>query len=144
MSEYIFPDFLADPSQYEAAEAQWRHGWDGLIRRLGKEGSWESPWHENTFGDGTPCRDGNPIFSAFSHAERRALRVIQQEPMSDPDELTFWTDTFARGEPEELAELVISCVLTERTFQKALGLIQQWVLQEELDLSRCENFPINT
>ena len=40
MAEYLFPDFLSDPQQYQQAEALWRERFGDLIRR-GKRGSVE-------------------------------------------------------------------------------------------------------
>jgi hypothetical protein len=41
----------------------------------------------------------------------------------------FWLNTFAKGEPEEINELVISCSLTDSTLSTARGLIRQWITE---------------
>ena len=77
------------------------------------------------FANGTPMRDGNPIFSAVSPTLRRAVRIIQHEPSSDELELEHWLDTFQGDEP--ISELVISCALSEQVQEKAAGLIRSWI-----------------
>ena len=136
MVKYIFPNFLNDPEEYVQAEALWQTRWQELIRSVGQEGLWKSPWINTTFANGTPCRDGNPIFSAVCHSRRLGLRVIQQEASGNPRELDFWTDTFAEGEPEAVNELVISCVLTDETLGDAFDLLHQWVAEGEVRVLR--------
>jgi hypothetical protein len=105
-----------------------------VIERTGEKALWQVPWLNTTFADGTPCRDGNPIFSAVCPARRLGVRVIQREPAGNPRELNYWIDTFAQGEPEAIRELVISCVLTEETVVDALDLMNQWITAEEVRL----------
>ncbi len=125
----LFPDFLRDPRLYDQAEALWAEKWRELVQQAGLTGSWESPFYTTTFVDGTPCRDANPIFSAADPVGRVGVRVIQFEPTSDSEEIVSWFNTFAKGEPEEIHELVISCSLTEATLSKACDLIRQWVTE---------------
>jgi hypothetical protein len=135
MVKYLFPNYLTDSQEYEQAEALWRERWDDLVRRLGQEWLWESPWLNTTFADGSPCRDGNPIFSAVSLVRRLGVRVIQIGPSDNPRELYAWTDTFAKGSPESIKELVISCVLTAQTLLEAVDLMKRWIIEEEVELS---------
>jgi hypothetical protein len=128
----LFPDFLRDPQQYDQAEALWAAKWQEFIQRTGLDGSWESPFYTTTFVDGTPCRDANPIFSAADPVRRLGVRVIQFEPTSDSEEIVSWFNTFAKGEPEEIHELVISCSLTNSTLSKAFDLIRQWITENPL------------
>lgn len=125
----LFPDFMHEPLQYDRAEALWAEKWRELIQRAGQEDRWESPFYITTFVDGTPCRDGNPIFSAADPVRQLGVRVIQFEPTSDSEELVSWFNTFAKGEPEEIHELVISCSLTEATLTRACDLIRQWIAE---------------
>lgn len=135
MVRYLFPNFLTDAQEYEQAEAIWREHWDDLVRRLGQEWLWEHPWLNTTFADGTPCRDGNPIFSALSPHRRLGVHVIQLEPSDDPKEFYVWSDTFAKGTPEAVKELVISCVLSHQTLLEAIDLMKRWIIEEEVELS---------
>jgi hypothetical protein len=135
MVEYLFARFLSDPREYERAEAMWRERWDDLVRRVGQTWLWETPWIAPTFVNGTPCRDGNPIFSAVSRPRRLGVRIIQVEPADNPRELYVWTDTFAKGSPEAINELVISCVLTRQTLLDALDLMKRWLTEEEVAFS---------
>ena len=131
MTQFLLPDFLNDPNQYEQVEMIWRGQWDSLIRELGQEASWQTPWLNTRFNDGSPFRDGNPIFSAVCPSRHLGVRVIQVEPADDPNEFTAWTDTFAKGEPEATEELVIHCVLSDQTLSKAFGLIRKWISPEQ-------------
>ena len=127
MSDYLFPHYLSDPREYGQAESVWQQRWQELLRRVGQEGQWQTSWLNTNFANGTPCRDGNPIFSAVCPSRRLAVRVIQLEPADDAKEIHVWNDTFAEGSSEAVEELVISCVLTEQTLQEAVELMRQWI-----------------
>jgi hypothetical protein len=131
---YLFPDFLKDPKEYEKAEKLWLQAWSVLIKHLGQQKNWKVPWFENKFGNGEPCLDGNPIFSALDRRRRIVVRVLQVPPDSEREgDFTYWTDKFAKGDPEELDELVIACVLSDETLAQATDLMTKWALKEPLD-----------
>jgi hypothetical protein len=132
---FLFPDFLRDPREYGQARTLWVERWEELVRSAGQAAAWESPFYTTKYVDGTPCRDGNPIFSAGDPVRRIGVRVIQFEPTGDAGELVSWRNTFAKGEPEEIEELVISCSLTDETLSKACDLIRQWITGGHVDVS---------
>jgi hypothetical protein len=132
MVNYLFAHFLSDPREYKQAETVWRACWDDLVRRVGQQELWKSPWANTYSVNGTPIQDGNPIFSAISPRRRLGVRVIQLEPADNPRELYVWTDTFAEGSPEEIKELVVSCVLTNQTLHDAVDLMKQWITEEKI------------
>lgn len=125
---FLFPDFLKDAGQYDQAQQLWAEKWEESVRSAGQVAAWESPYYATTYANGTACRDGNPIFSAADPVRRIGVRVIQFEPTGDAGELASWRNTFAKGEPEEIEELVISCSLTEETLSKACDLIRRWIV----------------
>jgi hypothetical protein len=127
MTDALFPNFLADPIDYDQAADCWKRVWAQVTARAAGGELWSMPWIDNSFANGTPCRDGNPIFSAVCHSRRRAIRVIQLDPSLDQNQFSFWSDTFAKGEPEELEELAIACVLNGRAIQQAARLFGEWV-----------------
>ena len=130
MSTYsrpLFPSFLTDPIEYAQSADCWNRQWDQVAVRANEGELWSIAWVDNAFANGTPCRDGNPIFSAVCRARRRAIRVIQLDPSLDQNQFSFWSDTFAKGEPEELEELVIACVLNGQAIQQAARLFGEWV-----------------
>ena len=138
MVDFMFANFLQDADQYAQAERLWNTKWQDLLRRLGQQQLWSSPWLNTRFADGTPFADGNPIFSAVCPSRQSGLRVIQLDPAEDADELTFWFSTFSKGEPEETKELVISCVLTTENLTRTLELMKQWVTRQSIRLSRVD------
>jgi hypothetical protein len=135
MTEILFPDFLTDPQQYKDSEALWHQRWRELVQGVGQTHAWESPWYATTFAGGTPCRDGNPIFSAADPKRKLGIRVIQYEPVGQRGEITFWLNRFAKGQPEEIKELVISCSLTHYTLSMALDFMCQWITRESIRLA---------
>jgi hypothetical protein len=130
---FLFPDFLRHPGQYDQAQALWAQRWEELVRSAGQADAWESPYYTTTYVDGTACRDGNPIFSAADPVRRLGVRVIQFEPTGETGELASWRNTFAKGEPEEIDELVISCSLTDATMAKAFELMRRWITSGPVD-----------
>src|SRR5438046_1969229 len=98
MVDFLYPNFLEDSQEYERAEALWNERWTDLVRRVGQEKLWQNPWLNTKFANGTPFRDGNPIFSAVAPKRRLGVRIIQLEPSGNPKELNVWTDTFGQEE----------------------------------------------
>ena len=131
MNNFLFPNFLKDPREYKKAQSLWQSRWEELVEAARQKRRWESPWLHTTFADGTPCRDGNPIFSAINRKDGLGIRVIQQEPVKDPNELSHWTDKFDQEGRKAIKELVISCTLTERTLQQALELMRLWFTRKK-------------
>src|SRR5260370_36236770 len=121
MVQHLCKRFLADAAEYESAQARWRQLWDTLITAEKLAAEWKVPWFVPEFVNGTPMRDGNPIFTAVSPALRRGVRIIQHAPTTDQLELDYWLDTFQSDEP--ISELVISCALSDEAEQQASDLM---------------------
>ena len=132
MTSDLYPAFLSDESQYHKASAYWAAVWERIDLPEKRALGWRTPWLNASFADGSPVRDGNPIFSAWSARERKAIRVIQHEPVTEAQEidLRYWIDTFGggAGEPGAIRELVIVCALTEAASRKAEALMGAWIL----------------
>jgi hypothetical protein len=141
MDKYLFPNFLSVPGEYTRAEATWTEGWEEIRQSARDPDAWKAPWLSTTFADGTPCRDGNPIFSAFSPLSRRGIRVIQLEPSAEPQERWFWIDTFDKDGSEEIDELVISCALTRKSLIDAMYMMSQWMDEGQIELPRERYLP---
>ena len=131
MVQHLCKSFLADAAEYELAQARWRHLWEKLVATEKLEAEWQVPWFVPEFVNGTPMRDGNPIFSAVSPTLRRGVRIIQHEPTADRLELDYWLDTF--GSEQSISELVISCALSDQAEQHASALIRAWITTGRVD-----------
>ena len=134
MAEFLFPNFLTADAQYEMAEALWLNKWQELARRTGRPHQWRSPWLATSFVGGATFRDGDPIFSAINSTRRLGIRVNQFEPGGRNEEISYWVGKFAKGEPEEISELVISCSLTTYTLSVALDLMYRWMIKASIRL----------
>jgi hypothetical protein len=131
MTEFLFPSFLKDAREYEEAERLWESRWRDLVEAARQTRLWRSRWFNTRFANGTPCRDGNPIFSAVNRKKRIGIRVIQLEPGKDAVEISHWIDEFGQEESDPIKELVISCALTEQTLRQATDLMRQWLTQKD-------------
>jgi hypothetical protein len=136
----LYPNFLSDHGEYRQAEALWSEEWAKLLQVTQDEARWETPWVASTFANGTPRRDGSPIFSAVCPSRKLGIRVIQNEPSDDQGELHFWTNIWADGEPEAIKELVISCVLSTETLHASLDIMASWIALEEVHLSSTSTY----
>ena len=125
--QYLFPNFLANESEYAQAEAYWAQIWASIPRVDSINDGWRDGW----FTSQAP-KDGNPIFTAISDAQKKAIRVIQYEPTVDTIELDFWIDTYGGSliEPVSVRELVIACALSSEAAQRALKLMSSWMIGE--------------
>ncbi len=134
MIRHFFESFLSDEKEYGRAERYWRNLWDQVLGAEDQADQWRAPWLSTTFADGTPFRDGNPIFSAVSPARKLGVRVIQHEPTEDRGELEYWIDSF-EGEKGAIRELVLSCALSDEVVRRAAELIRSWVARGEVQSS---------
>lgn len=124
---YLYPDFLSNPDQYAKAEAYWLHEvWDRIPDSCRRFGGWRPGWFASE-----PPYDGNPIFTAISDSLRKAVRVIQYEPLlsGDARELDYWLDTFGgpATDPTVIHELVIACSLSLESAALAKKLMHAWL-----------------
>jgi tetratricopeptide (TPR) repeat protein len=119
MSAILHPHFLMDAAEYDRAAGAWLTLWSGLPSPA--RAGWETPWVDESW------RDGNPIFSAWSPALRKGIRIIQHE--GDEENFVFWSNTFggASGSPGTVDELVISCAQTPGTMGRARELVVRWL-----------------
>jgi hypothetical protein len=126
---YKFQCFLSDPQVYTAAQQYWADMFTDIVSHAGKKTQW-APWFEPCFVDGTPRRDGNPIWSTVSYEAHKGIRIIQDEPGAFAPEITAWIDTF--GDPaydECIEELVISCIPSDTTEPIAYKLMHVFVVE---------------
>jgi hypothetical protein len=128
---HLFQNFLADEAEYAQTVVFWESLWASIPDDERRRGGWRCGWLP-----AQPPKDGNPIFTAVSESQRKAIRVIQYEPTSQEEELDFWFDTFGGDstEPEHIRELVISCALSVEAAQMAVKLMSLWISGEEVNL----------
>ncbi len=123
MVKLLHPEFLQDGHRYEAAVQYWAQRFQEALQ---PKGYTYRPYMENAFGDGTPIRDGNPIFNAYVPQAGRAVRIIQHPP-GGPEAITSWANETELPDGTPITELVISLVLTEQTATEAMERIKAWL-----------------
>ncbi len=133
-----FPNFLHDSAEYAQAEEFWRGLWIEVTRLAGQEQEWQYPWLETAYADGTPFKDGDPIFSTFSPSRKLGIRVIQNQPQEVGPQLAIWSDVIGDEWSGEVRTLVISCVLSQRAAALARNLMLDWMLYGRVSLFQRE------
>jgi hypothetical protein len=131
MVTHLFKNYLADPNEYRQAEAYWLGLWETVDPEPKSFYGWRTPW-VNT---GSPSiLDGNPMFSAYSPAVRRGVRIIQHPPTNNQLEFAYWLDTYGGPDtdPESIQELVIACALSDAASAPAVSLMNAWVAGESV------------
>ena len=131
MSAVLYANFLNDADEYARAESFWQRRWQQLMDESGSGDSWQTPWVNTTFLNGTPFRDGNPIFSAVCPSRRLGVRVIQLDPSEDDPEFRAWTDFFGDDE-DAVRKLVVACTLTEHSAEQTMDAIRRWITEERI------------
>ena len=101
----------------------WRLCWKFAINRAEGCDPWESPWLNVCFDDSSQFRDGNPIFSAFSHGRRLGIRIIQLDESWEKEGVKVWQDIGIDG----VKTLVMACSLTEPNMLHVFELIKRWI-----------------
>jgi len=123
-------------AEHTPIRAYWRDLWDEMARFAGQQHEWHYPWLRTAYADGTPFRDGDPLFSAWSPSRRLGVRVIQTEPQGDEVELNYWHDVVGDRWTGEVQTLVISCALSKQAADAARGLILSWMIYAKASVSR--------
>jgi hypothetical protein len=116
MDSILYPDFLEDITSYQAASDFWQAKLDPLFRELGLS---KQNYLNTTMVNGVDLQDGNPIYQAFFPELKKAVRIIQEEPLL-PADFGTWVNLTEVNE-EEVEELVISLVLTEENVERAIA-----------------------
>jgi hypothetical protein len=122
MDTILYPDFLEDISSYQAASEFWQAKLDPLFRELGLN---KQNYLNTTMVNGVALNDGNPIYQAYFPELKKAVRIIQEEPLL-PADFSSWAN-LTEVDEEEVEELVISLVLTEENVERAGEEIWEWV-----------------
>ena len=122
MDTILYPDFLEDISSYQAATDFWQAKLDPLFRELGLS---KQDYLNTTMVNGAPLQDGNPIYQAYFPELKKAVRIIQEEPLL-PADFGSWVNV-TEVEEEEVEELVIGLVLTEENLERAGEEIRAWL-----------------
>jgi hypothetical protein len=116
MDTILYPDFLEDITSYQAASDFWQAKLDPLFRELGLS---KQNYLNTNMVNGVDFQDGNPIYQAFFPELKKAVRIIQEEPLL-PADFGTWVNLTEVNE-EEVEELVISLVLTEENVERAIA-----------------------
>jgi hypothetical protein len=119
----LFPNFINDAAIYNAAENYWKNAFDNVACQVADK--WID-WFKNTYLNGTPIQNGNPILSKVCLNRHRGLLVIQVPYDEDEAEITAYTDTY-EADCNPILHLTIHCVLTKKTSAIANILITEWV-----------------
>jgi hypothetical protein len=128
MVHHIHKDFLKSPEQYRQAEDYWRELWQRLVTAAGVAGQWRQPWLA------APLPTGDPIFSAISRGQQRAVHVIQHEPTCDRVECVWWIDEFGEEAIDEvICQLVVSCALSTEAAAQAYELLRSWITRGKVE-----------
>jgi hypothetical protein len=78
MDNILYPDFLEDITSYQAVSDFWQVKLDPLFRELGLS---KQNYLNTTMVNGVALQDGNPIYQAFFPELKKAVRIIQEEPL---------------------------------------------------------------
>lgn len=122
MDTILYPNFLEDITSYQAASDFWQAKLDPLFQELGLS---KQDYLNTTMVNGVALHDGNPIYQAYFPELKKAVRIIQEEPLL-PADFGSWVN-LTEVDEEEVEELVISLVLTEENVEKAGVEILEWV-----------------
>ncbi|BDS13706.1 hypothetical protein [Aureispira anguillae] len=120
--DFLYKNFLTKKTIYNQNESYWKRYVKNVLKTMEIE---PESWLVNEFANGNKVYDGNPIYSA-KIVDKKAIRIIQEEPESDVIQIMAWIDEAEDGEQGKLVELVISLELTKKTRELALTLIEKW------------------
>jgi hypothetical protein len=140
MTQFDSFNRLDTPEAFKRAQAFWLSVWDSLDSSL-RQG-WKTPWFA-ALPDAVI--DGDGIFSAFSQAERRGVRIIQ-EPHSGHTVLEKWINWIGDGpqDPGATMELVIAGPVTVENVARMRSLIEAWLQRKPVTMAHAEFYSFGT
>lgn len=136
MPQFLYKDFLEDKRIYNLNVAYWRR----YIRKVSNNREdVVFDWMNTSFGNGTHFYDGNPIVTVLLKNDRKAMRIIQEEPETDEIQIGAWLGEIEyEGIP--YTELTISLELSKETKQIAQKLINSWIGSPKLNSQKMALF----
>lgn len=128
----LFKQFLNDKNIYNLNVSYWRIK---LQKALDEKISSQNQLIKNLNEKGKNFYDGNPMFSFYSKAKGKAIRVIQEDPVfvenyTDIKLIEAWITKIhvigKENSEQEVPELVVSIFLTRNTVEKCVQLAREW------------------
>lgn len=136
MVQFLYKDFLDNKRIYNLNVGYWKRYFRRLLRNR-EDVVYD--WMSTSFGSGADFYDGNPIITVLLKNDRKAVRVIQEEPESDEVQIGAWV-----GEIDYKGtlynELVISLELSKDTKRISQKLIEHWIGVANLNSSKMSLF----
>jgi hypothetical protein len=120
--------FRSEP-QYHQAEEWWAQLW----AKLPGSTSWQSPWLNTKFADGSPMLTGDGILSAKYPEAGRAFKIIQEEEEDDTvrGRITWWKQVWDPDD-ESLTMLVIVIVPSVEALEIATEILSAWAKGDDV------------
>ncbi|MEM8524120.1 MAG: hypothetical protein AAGG68_05740 [Bacteroidota bacterium] len=123
----FFEDFLLDHDIYDANERWWDCGIQFLLMPYQIE---YQPYINAKFRNGKKFYNGNPMYNALVSNQKRAFKIIQENPKeTDRLVITAWVDSFENDDDEQIEELTISMILSNKTNKIAQDWIEKWLVE---------------
>jgi hypothetical protein len=122
---YLYKDFLRNSHEYEKCEKYWKK----LAKELlGTEFNNYKEWFKNAFVNGKKCLDGNPIFTLIHKDGHKALRIVQEEPISQKAFLYGWVEKFDDN-GNNIDVLALTTELSNQTEVLIQKIIYEWFVK---------------
>ncbi|WP_027002760.1 hypothetical protein [Hugenholtzia roseola] len=119
----LFRTFLQSPQQYGRLEAWWKKQ---FVAYFPDCPDCKINWHKAQYANGTPLRDGNPIFTVYIPKIGKNIRIVQEALEDEQDiHLDTWTDK-KYYQDKLVPELVIALTLTKETAKEAFACMAEW------------------
>lgn len=116
----MFNDYLNDEQSYIELEQYLYENFFLECNASGVESKkFKAPFYNTAFSDGTPFREGNPIFSARNEANGKILRIVLDE---DADPLVSYLDKDMDCELVIIARIALLEQITEK--------MAEWVISQ--------------
>lgn len=96
MDTILYPDFLENISSFRGASDFWQAKLDPLFCELGLS---KQDYLNTTMVNGVALNDGNPIYQAYFPEFKKAVRIIQEEPIL-PADFGSWVNVTEVDEEE--------------------------------------------
>ena len=125
MTNHLFYNFLTNEQEYHICKKYWETKLEYLFKKNKMKNF--APYLNTKWGNGEEQLEGNPIVNYFVKSKNKAIRIIQEEPVTDNIIIGAWTNVFDE-EDLNIKELVISLELTPESENIAFDYIEKWLI----------------
>lgn len=126
MTKHLYKSFLDNKAVYAKTVKFWKSNCIALFKQHKLK---SRHWLSTKFANGVDFMDGNPVYSLYFPAIKKAFRIIQTRQVNDNAVISGWLDK-SEIDGKIIDELVITLELSEESKIITDALLSSWIIRD--------------